>query len=203
MILSEKCSEKLLNYITSVLPDKTDEDLEIIKYGLEILLMNIPKTGVILAIAYMLSILKYTLCTLVIFSILRYFAAGIHSRRSVSCLLSTLVFMLGTTYVSLKFQLTITEKSLIFFPALYVYYKYAPADTEEKPYLNKVIRQQLKIKSILVISIYFGFSICIKSVFFSNLFIHIIWLEALLISPITYKILKRRYNNYEYYKEII
>ena len=94
-------------------------------------------------------------------------------------------------------------KVIIFLVTICVYFRYAPADTEEKPYLDSLIRKQLKIKSMVMAIIYFFVSISIKDMFFSNMFIHVLWIEGIVILPITYKLLKRRYNNYEYYSENI
>lgn len=194
-------SQKLLNYIKLSIDDKTEEELEIIKYGIEIILFNINKTVIVLAIAYFLGIFKYSVFTLIIFAILRSFASGIHAKNFLTCLIITLFLILGGTYISLIFQLTITMKILVFIPMLYIYYRYSPADTENKPYLNPLVRKQLKLKSLFTICIYFILSIFIENIFFSNIFIHVIWIEALLINPITYKIFKRRYRNYEHYEQ--
>ncbi len=44
---------------------------------------------------------------------------------------------------------------------------------------------------IFTASLYFLLSISIKNPFFSDIFLHILWIEAILICPITYKILNR------------
>jgi accessory gene regulator B len=201
MRLSEKFSMKLSNYIKKAVPNKTEEDLEIIRYGIEVLFMNITKLPIILAVGYVLGLFGYTLYTLIIFGVLRRFVGGIHARKSITCLISTGFIILGVIYISLAYPLTIIAKVFIFLVVLYIFFKYAPADTEEKPYLDEAVRQSLKIKSILTASVYFLLSIYMKNPFFSNVCLHILWIEAILICPITYKILNRRYNNYEYYKE--
>jgi accessory gene regulator B len=203
MRLSEKFSMKLSNYIKRTVPNKTEEDLEIIRYGIEVLFMNITKLPIILAVGYVLGLFWYTLYTLIIFGVLRRFVGGIHARKSITCLISTGFTILGSVYISLSYPLTIIAKGFIFLVVVYIFLKYAPADTEEKPYLDRIVRKNLKIKSILIASVYFLLSIYIKNSFFSNIFMHILWIEAILIYPITYKILNRRYNNYEYYRESI
>ncbi|MCD3298261.1 accessory regulator AgrB, partial [Clostridium botulinum C/D] len=47
----------------------------------------------------------------------------------------------------------------------------------------------------------FIISIVTKNKFFSNIFINILWIQGILIIPITYKIFNRRYKNYEYYEK--
>ncbi|MBZ9607507.1 accessory gene regulator B family protein [Clostridium estertheticum] len=203
MRLSEEFSMKLSNYIKRKVPNKTEEDLEIIRYGIEVLFMNITKFPIILAVGYGVGLFWYTLYTVIIFGISRRFVGGIHARKSITCLISTGLIILGAIYISLASQLTIIVKAFIFIVVVCIFFKYAPADTEEKPYLDKNVRQNLKIKSILTAIVYFLFSIYIKNPFFSNIFMYILLVEAILICPITYKILNRRYNNYEYYRESI
>ncbi len=203
MRLSEKFSMKLSNYIKRTVPNKTEEDLEIIRYGVEVLFMNITKLPIILAVGYALGLLRYTLYTLIIFGFLRRFVGGIHARKSITCLISTGFIILGAIYISLAYSLTIIVKVFICIVVVCIFFKYAPSDTEEKPYLDRNVRQNLKIKSILIAIVYFFLSIYIKSLFFSNIFMYILLIEAILICPITYKILNRRYNNYEYYRESI
>lgn len=204
MKLSEKFSEKVTNYVKNTLPNKTEEDLEIIKYGIELLFMNFTKLPILLIVGYMLNIFKFTVCAMIVFALIRRFAAGIHARKSYTCLASTMLVIYGAVYLSLNFKLSIILKVVIFCISFIIYLKYSPADTEEKPYLNENSRKKLKIKSIVVITLYFLLSLVFnKNIFISNILIHYIWIEGILILPLTYKIFNRRYNNYENYEEII
>ncbi|ABK61931.1 MULTISPECIES: accessory gene regulator B family protein [Clostridium] len=201
MKLSEKFSEKVTTYVKNTLPNKTEEDLEIIKYGVELLFMNFTKLPLILIVGYMLNIFKMTVCAMIIFSVIRRFAAGIHARKSYTCLASTMLVIYGSIYLSLNFKLSNILKIIIFCICFIIYLKYSPADTEEKPYLNKNLRKKLKVKSIAVIILYFLLSLVFnKNMFISNILIHFIWIEGILILPLTYKIFNRRYNNYENYE---
>ena len=199
MKLSEKFSEKVTAYVKNTLPNKTEDDLEIIKYGVEILFMNLTKIPIILLIAYYLGIFKEVTFSILAFGIMRKFAAGIHATKSFVCLACSCIIFLGTVYLSISVKLPIMIKIVVFVLSLIVYFKYAPADTEEKPYVNYEIRKNLKIKSLITVTLYFILSLIIKDIFISNILIHILWIEGILISPITYKVFKRRYNNYEYY----
>lgn len=165
--------------------------------------MNITKPPIILAIGYLLDLFWYTLYTLITFGLLRRFVGGIHAKKGITCLISTVVIILGAIYISLLYSLTIIAKVLIFLVVICIFFKYAPADTAEKPYLNRSVRQNLKRKNIFTASVYFILSIYISNPLFSNVLLHILWIESILICPITYKIMKRRYNNYEYYTKII
>ncbi|MCY6355327.1 accessory gene regulator B family protein [Clostridium sp. ZS2-4] len=200
---SEKFSTTISNFISKTLPDKTEEELEIIIYGIEVLFMNFTKFPIILGLGYLLGVFRYSVYTLIIFGVIRSFASGIHARKSYTCLLSTLIIIFGAVYLSLNFEFSIITKLIIFMLSLIIYFKYAPADTEERPYLDTLIRNQLKVKSIFTAVIYFFISIAVQDIFFSNIFIHVLWIEALLISPIIYKLFNRRFNNHEYYEEAL
>ncbi|KEI06851.1 accessory gene regulator ArgB-like protein [Clostridium botulinum] len=200
MKISERFAIKITEYIKNTLPDKNEDDLAIIKYGVELLFMSVTKIPIILGIGYFLGTLKETIFTVLAFCFIRRFAAGIHARKSYICLLSTCLILQGSIYLSINFNLKLITKILILVICMMIYLKYAPADTEEKPYVNEQIRKSLKIKSIFTITIYFIISIKIKEVFISNMLMHVLWIEGLLITPIIYKIFKRRYYNYEYYE---
>ncbi|AEB76094.1 accessory gene regulator AgrB [Clostridium botulinum] len=201
MKLSEKFAIKVTKYIKNTLPDKSEDDLSIIKYGIELLFMSFNKMPIILCAGYLVGMFKETCFTMLVFGIIRSSASGIHARTSFTCLISTLVAILGGIYISRVMNISILVKLLIFIVSFIVYLRYSPADTEEKPYINSEIRKKLKVKSLITVTIYFVISIVIKNKFFSNIFINILWIQGILIIPITYKIFNRRYKNYEYYEK--
>ncbi|MFT5875646.1 MAG: accessory gene regulator B, partial [Clostridium sp.] len=134
---------------------------------------------IILGIGYLLGVFSYTFYTLIMFGLIRMFAGGIHARKSYNCLLSMLVMIFGSIYLSLNYRTSSLVKVIIFLVTICIYFTYAPADTEEKPYLDSLIRKQLKIKSMVTAIIYFFISITIKDMFFSNMFIHVLWIEGI------------------------
>ncbi|KGM97250.1 accessory gene regulator B family protein [Clostridium botulinum] len=203
MKLSERFAIKITKYIKNTLPDKNEDDLAIIKYGVELLFMSFNKIPIILCVSYLMGMFKETCFTMLVFGIIRSSASGIHAKTSSTCLISTLVAILGGIYISRVMKINILVKILIFIVSFIIYLKYSPADTEEKPYVNSQIRKKLKVRSLITITIYFIISIVIKNKFFSNMFINILWIQGILIVPITYKIFNRRYNNYEYYEKEI
>lgn len=203
MSLCEKFSLGLVDYVKTNLPEKSEDELEIIQYGIEVLYMNFFKIPIILGIGYFLGVFKFTLYAIFIFAIIRRYGSGIHARNWWTCLIATIVTIIGLVFVSLYLKISFLFKCTIFLGTFFIYAKYAPADTEEKPYLNEKVRNTLKIKALLTVTIYFILSVTIKNVSLANMFINVLWVEAVLINPATYKIFKRRYNNYEYYKEYV
>ena len=62
----EKITQSLTNKIRKKMPEVDDERAEVINYGLQILLGEIPKIFIMFGIAYLLGILKLTLLTFII-----------------------------------------------------------------------------------------------------------------------------------------
>lgn len=83
--------------------------------------------------------------------------------------------------------------------AIYLLYKYAPGDTEQKPLLNKYTREKNKKVSCFIGVTYVIIGFITSDEIISNILLLVLVLECVMINPITYKFLKRRYNNYEYY----
>ena len=73
----EKICNKLTIKIKNKMPEIDDERAEIINYGLQIIIGEIPKTLIIIGIAYMLGVLKLTLLGLLFIAPYKTF-----SRRS-------------------------------------------------------------------------------------------------------------------------
>ena len=93
MKTSEKFSMKVTDYVKARLSDKTEEELEVIRYGLEVMFMNFTKIPIILGVGYLLGVFSYTFYTLIMFGLIRRFAGGIHARKSYNCLLSMLIMV--------------------------------------------------------------------------------------------------------------
>ena len=69
----DKITEFLTNKIRKEMPDVDDERAEVINYGLQILLGEVPKFFIMLIIAYFLGVFKMTLITFLIIMPYRMF----------------------------------------------------------------------------------------------------------------------------------
>ena len=79
--------------------------------------------------------------------------------------------------------------------------KYAPADTEKRPLINKNKRTLYKVLTLLITFIYLILSLILKNqIIINTLYLSII-LETIQILPITYKLYGVRYNNYKNYRK--
>ena len=72
--------EKFCNYLTNkirkAMPDVTDERAEVINYGLQLVIGEVPKIFIMLLIAYALGILELSILSFLIIMPYRTFAGG-------------------------------------------------------------------------------------------------------------------------------
>lgn len=201
MNVCEKLSRMLTNYIKDTLPDKSETELEEINYGLSCLLLSISKIFVILLIAYFLNVFKYTLTAFISFALVRNFASGIHAESSIICLIVSLSLFLGITYVSMLIQPNLIMIAVLFIISFILLYRYSPADTEKRPLTNAKLRKRLKIYSLAACTLLYiiATTLFVKSAnyVYVNLIIIPVLAESFLITPFIYKIMGRRYRNYE------
>lgn len=203
--LSESASIKMTAFILKNSPQKSETELEEIKYGFHVLFANLFKLPILLIIAYIFGIIKYVFISMLCFGSLRTFASGLHANKSWTCFVGTSGLFLGVPLLS-----TYTKPSIGLILCLYtinllLVVLYAPADTEKRPIIRAKTRKRLKLQSILVILIYFALSIFLFLKFRSqyntylNIFVFSLTAECILITPFTYKIAKGGYRNYEKY----
>ena len=99
--------------------------------------------------------------------------------------------MIGSTYLAKE---VIYENVLLVYTILLAFnliiaLLYAPADTENKPIMKESQRKKQKIESILMVFlIYFLSIVVIKERAITNLFMYMITIESLMITPLAYKI---------------
>lgn len=104
----KKCGEKMIDKITEFLtnkirkemPDVDDERAEVINYGLQILLGEVPKFFIMLIIAYFLGVFKMTLITFLIIMPYRMFSGGFHLKTHLGCIISTCTFYCGIAFLA-------------------------------------------------------------------------------------------------------
>lgn len=173
------------------------------KYGLEILILNIFKIFSIMIIAKFLGILKETLVIMISFAFIRRYAFGVHAKSSRMCTIATSICFFSGVYIPKFFYVTNYIILLIFIVVMLLLYLYAPADTEARPLLGKNLRVRLKRKALLSGSTLMILAFYINDFDLKFFISYGALCESLTITPIIYKLFGRRYKNYEYYKKAI
>lgn len=196
MNITKEISGICLRFITDNL-EKTEEEIEIIQYGIQGILINTFKFIILFSTAYLLKILNYTVVAFIAFGILRTFASGVHASSSMKCILINYITFLGNVYLSLNVQLSKLLISAIFIISLILIIIYAPADTNERPLVSRNLRKKLKIKSIIIVLSLGVIALLISNSIYSNLITFSILEESILITPLAYIIFRKPYKNYE------
>lgn len=173
------------------------------KYGLEVLVINLSKMLLILMMANVLGILKGTLFIMLSFAFIRHYAFGVHAKSSTSCtIITSLCFFIGA-YIPKLLTITNDKVLVMFFLTILLLYVYAPADTEARPLVGKNLRRKLKIKALLSAGILMILALCINNAALKSYVSYGALCESITITPIIYKLFGRGYKNYERYKKVI
>ena len=176
--------------------DYTDEQLEIIKYGLEGLYLTITKLIVIAILAYTLNIFLEVIIFLLIYNIIRMTSFGLHATKSWICLVSSSLIFIGFPIIYKYIYLTNYFKVILGLVLILFIYKNAPADTHKRPIINPKRRLFFKYTSTFIAIIFVYCSILINNNFLSNCFMLSLFVQSFMIAPTIYKLFKLPYNNY-------
>ena len=177
----------------------TDEQLEIIAYGLEGIYLTITKMVVLFCLAYVLGIVKEFILLLISYNIIRSQAFGLHATKSIYCLISSILLFIGGAlickYFVFPFWISIGSAVVCDICLLL----YAPADTYKRPIVNKKKRKRFKIISFILGLIYTMLIFILRDSIYIN-YLVIGMIEAvLMILPLVYKTFHLPYNNYKTY----
>lgn len=192
--MKEWVLNKLVNYVKKY-KNITEEEEEIMLYGFESVYILIGKVIIIFLLAAFLGIFKEMLIFLILFSIVRAFAFGLHATKSGICIIVSSICFLGIPYLLTKIELSIIIKIIIGLISIGLIYKNSPADTYKRPIVDPTRRRNLKLTSTIISIVYVILSFFCNN-FINNCLLFSIILECIFISPITYKLFKLPYNNY-------
>ena len=186
-----------MNFIASNQKDLNQEDKEKLAYGLEGLYMTITKLVIIFLIAFLLGFIKEFIITLIFFNIIRFPGFGFHASKSIVCLISSTLLILGLPYLFTNIEVSLTIKIILCIVSVITFIICAPADTQKRPLTNKKKRIIRKIAASSLAVIYSVLIIVFNGYEISNLLMAALLIETILISPIMYLIFKEPYRNYK------
>ena len=186
-----------MNFIASNQKDLNQEDKEKLAYGLEGLYMTITKLVIIFLIAFLLGFIKEFIIILIFFNIVRFPGFGFHASKSIVCLISSTLLILGLPYLFTNIEVSLTIKIILCIVSVITFIICAPADTQKRPLTNKKKRIIRKIAASSLAVIYSVLIIVFNGYEISNLLMAALLIETILISPIMYLIFKEPYRNYK------
>jgi len=192
----------LTNKIRKEMPDIDDERAEVINYGLQNIIGEIPKIFITLGIAYLLGIFKLTLITFLVIMPYRSFSGGFHLKTHLGCIICTTIFYCGIAFASKYIVLEQTIKYILIFLVwvfgMFMVKLYAPADTENVPILRKKDRRKKQILSYIALSVGLIVASFVPSNELANILIFGNLVQTLFITKFVYKITNNKYG-YEVY----
>ena len=186
-----------MNFIASNQKNLSEEDREKLSYGLEGLYMNVTKLALIFLIAFLLGFLKEFIIALILFNLLRFPGFGFHASKSIVCLITSTILILGIPYLFTNIEVNITVKIILCVVSIVTFILCAPADTWKRPLTNKKKRLLRKMCACSLAVIYSVMIIIFDGNMISNLLLSALLTETVLISPIMYLIFKEPYRNYK------
>ena len=192
----------LTNRIRKEMPEIDDEKAEVINYGLQNIVGEIPKIFIMLIIALILGIFPLALFTFIVLIPYRGASGGVHLKTHLGCIFFTTLFYCGIPFISQYFVLTGVLKyiiiGIVWVFGMIMIKLYAPADTEDVPILEKKVRKKKQIVSYITFTLGLIAALVIQNNVISNILLLANFIQTLLITRIMYKIAKNKYG-YEVY----
>lgn len=201
----DKICEKLMERIRAKMPEVDDERAEVIKYGLELIIGELPKMFLLFIIAWLLGIFKYALISFAIILPYKLVSGGVHLKTHIGCILGTSLLYCGNVFISKYINIPDIKNQIIFSAiiltfAIIMISLYAPADTENVPILRKKERAKKKIISYIIVTAMIIISFLVRDRVISNMFRVGVLLQSIMISKLTYNIFKVKFGYLEYIK---
>ena len=200
-----KICDFLLKKMRKEMPDIDDEKAEILYYGLQNIVGEIPKLFIMMAIAYFLGVFELSVITFLIILPYRIFSGGFHLKTHIGCIVTTSLFYIGNAFLSKNIIIETIFIKYILIAAIWIFSiimikLYAPADTEAVPILRKKDRNLKRKLSYITMTITLICAVIIKDNIISNLLIFGTLLQTISISGFMYKITKCKFGYREYIK---
>ena len=192
----------LTNRIRKEIPEIDDDRAEVINYGLQNIVGEIPKIFLLFIIAGILGMLKEVLFMFIVLIPYRGASGGFHLKTHLGCILGTTAFYCGIVFLSQHVILEgITKYILIgitWIVGMVMIKLYAPADTENVPILSKKDRKKKQIVAYIAYSIGLIAAFMIQDNVISNILLFGNLLQTLTITKLAYRLTKNKYG-YEVY----
>ena len=163
--------ERISNYLVENVICKgeilSDEEKEILNFGVTRIVEDVPKYVIMLTIAIVTNTLKELGLVFAIMVMYKSFIGGAHARTNFVCLISSNIIFFTPIIISKLFEIENVVLNVMYvivaIISLLVINYIAPADTEEIPILKASKRKKIKVQAFISLLI-----ICIVSIFFLN-----------------------------------
>ena len=192
----------LTNRIRKEMPEIDDERAEVINYGLQNIVGEIPKIFLLFIIALVLGMFKEVLFMFLVLTPYRGASGGFHLKTHLGCIIGTTAFYCGIVFLSQHIILEditkyiLTGISWIF--GMFMIKLYAPADTENVPILSKKDRKRKQMIAYITYSKGLMAAVLVQDNVISNILLFGNLSQTLTITKLAYRLTKNKYG-YEVY----
>ena len=201
----DKFCEYLTNKIRKETPNMDDEQAEVIMYGIQLIVGEIPKIFLMFIVGFALGLWWQTLLAFFLLLPYKTVSGGFHLKTHLGCFLCTNIVYCGNAILSTIYTfpsdfIRYVVIGLIFIFGVIMVSIYAPADTENLPILTKKERKTKKTLSYVFLTINMIGAIIIPNTVIQNLIIFGTLVQTISITKLAYIITKNR-SGYELYKK--
>ena len=202
----DKFCEYLVNKIRKQMPEVDDEKAEVIFYGIQLIVGEIPKIFLMFILGFLLGLWWQTLLAFILLLPYKTTSGGFHLKTHLGCFICTNLVYCGNAFISTIWNFPNEISKYITILAIWIFgiimvSIYAPADTENLPILTKKERKTKKILSYIFLSINMVVALFIPNTIISNLIIIGTGLQTISITRIAYILTKNKYGYGMYLKE--
>lgn len=198
--------EKICSFLTKKIKEKTpemdDEQAEVVNFGLQLIIGEIPKIFLLVLIAFLLGVGELTLLAFVLILPYKSASGGFHLKTHIGCIVGTILFYCGDVFLSQNLEIDFIQKCILCIIAwifgMAMCKKYAPADTENVPILSKKERSKKRKISYITLTLSLILAIIIPNTTISNIIIIGILMQTISITKFAYRLTKNKYG-YEVY----
>lgn len=198
----DKICTFLTNRIRKEMPEVDDEKAEVIYYGLQNIVGEIPKVFIMLGIAYILGIFKWALFTFLALFPYKGASGGVHLHTHIGCITFTTIFYCIIPFASQYFVIPSIIKYLVigivWIFGMIMIKLYAPADTEDVPVLEEKVRKKKRIVSYITFTLGLLAATLIRNNMISNILLLANLFQTITITKFIYKLTNSKYG-YEVY----
>lgn len=202
----DKICENLTKKIRKQMPEIDDERAEVIMYGLQLIIGEIPKLILLFIVAIILKIGWLVILAYITMLPYKTVAGGFHLKTNIGCTIGTFIVYFGNVLISKYLVIEPQYIKYIIVGATWIFSIimisiYAPADTVNLPILRKKERKTKKILSYIFATITLIGAIFIKNSTISNILLFNVLIESISISRLAYKLTKNEYGYETYTKQ--
>lgn len=198
----DKICTILTNKIRKEMPEIDDERAEVIMFGLQNIIGELPKIFMIFIVSYFLGIMRLTIISFIVIVAYRSFSGGIHMKTHLSCIIYTLLLYCGTALLGKYIIIDGIAKYVIgiscWIFGMIMIKLYAPADTENVPIISKKERKQKQILSYIVLTIEIIIAVTINVPSVTTIIFIGDFVQTLMITRLAYKLTDNKYGHEVY-----